>query len=258
MITVQSILDYLEEFAPYSLAESWDNVGLLVGDRKWQVSRVLCSLDVTEHIIEEAVAIGAKLIVAHHPLIFTSMRTLTEDSAAERTVRAAIRKDIAVICMHTNADCAIGGVNDALAAALRLERIENMGAGESGALGRVGDLSVPMSPESFAEYVKHSLKAGGVRFVQGKTEIRRVAVAGGACGKLMDYAVSHGADAYVIGDSSYDIMQKAENIGLTVVDAGHFPTENPMTFVFAKQIKSKFEAIDTVVSKIHKDCILFR
>ena len=120
MITVQDIVTLLEGLAPPALAESWDNVGLLCGDRAREVTNVLCSLDITEQVVAEAAERGAQMIVAHHPVIFTSISRITEDDATGRILRAAIRHDIALVCMHTNADCAQGGVNDALAAALFL------------------------------------------------------------------------------------------------------------------------------------------
>ena len=257
MTTVQDILTFLEDFAPPALAESWDNVGLLAGDRAQAVSGVLCALDVTEQVVDEAAAAGAQLIVAHHPAIFTSVSRVTADDATGRVLRAAIRQDIALFCMHTNADCAEGGVNDALAAALRLTDVRHMGAGENGMLGRVGELPCEMQPQEFARYVKACLQAGGVRFCDGGQTIRRVAVGGGACGKLMDHALDKGAQAFVIGDCSYDLMQRAQSLGLTLVDAGHFPTENPMTAVFAGRIAAAFPALSVTVSARHTDCIEF-
>ena len=190
MPTVNDVLHCLELFAPYELAESWDNCGLMTGDRTRKVERILCALDATEDVIAEAIRRDAQVVVAHHPLIFTSVHCVTEDDATGRALRQAIRHDIAVICMHTNADCAKGGVNDALAAALGLSNVINMEAGENKMLGRVGDLPARMSPKIFAEYVKDSLDAGGVRFTDGGKPIRRVAVGGGACGKMMDCALA--------------------------------------------------------------------
>lgn len=257
MITVQDILTFLEGFAPYELAESWDNVGLLAGDRAQPVSSVLCALDITEQVVEEAAALGAQLIVAHHPAIFTSVSRVTADDTTGRLLRAAIRNEIALICMHTNADCAQGGVNDALAAALFLTGVSNMEAGENGMLGRVGTLPREMQPEEFVRYVKDCLNAGGVRYCDGGRAIRRVAVGGGACGKMMDQALAKGAEAFVIGDCSYDLMQRAQALGLTLVDAGHFPTENPMTAVFAEQIRGAFPKLTVKTSAKHADCIQF-
>lgn len=257
MITLQEILTALETFAPYALAEGWDNVGLMAGDRTQPVERVLCALDVTEAVVREAIARGAQLVVAHHPVIFTSIRAVTEDDAAGRALRLAIKHDIALICMHTNADCAEGGVNDALAACLGLTSIEPMGAGDNGLLGRVGDLASPMEPRTFAQFVKTALGAGGVRFTDGGRQIDRVAVGGGACGKLMDFALAKGAQVFVIGDCSYDLMQRAQSLGLTLVDAGHFPTENPVAAVFAERLHAAFPALDCLLSEVHRDCIEF-
>lgn len=257
MVTVSDVLKLLEDFAPVSLAQSWDNVGLMTGDHEQEVKCVMCALDVTEGVIKEAINKNANLIVAHHPLIFTSVRNITEKNATGRAIRLAIKNDISVICMHTNADCTWGGVNDALARVLELNNIISMEAGDNALLGRVGDLKTQMTPNEFALYVKNKLGANGVRFTNGGKNINRVAVGGGACGKLMDYAIAKNADAFVIGDCSYDIMQKAQSLGLTLVDAGHFPTENPIAEVFANKIKEKFNDIEVLCSQTHKDCIEF-
>lgn len=257
MTAVGEILTFLESFAPPSLAEGWDNIGLMTGDRAQKVNRVLCALDVTEGVVQEAVDGGAQLIVAHHPMIFTSVHAVTADDATGRALMNAIRHSVSVICMHTNVDCAEGGVNDVLAAVLGLTDVVNMEAGENRMLGRVGNLPEAMEPRAFAAYVKGKLHAGGVRFTDAGKPVQRVAVGGGACGKMMDSALAKGADAFVIGDCSYDIMQRAQALGLTLVDAGHFPTENPVVSVFAKQIGTKFPAVQTVCSRTHRDCIEF-
>lgn len=257
MTTVQDILCFLEQMVPPALAESWDNVGLLAGERGQKVDKALCALDITEQVVAEAVECGAQLVVAHHPVIFTSVSRVTSDTATGRTLLAAIRHGVSLICMHTNADCAQGGVNDALAAALGLSEVCSMEAGENGMLGRVGELPHAMQPQEFALYVKKCLGAGGVRFCDGGQSIHRVAVGGGACGKMMDAAIAKGAQAFVIGDCSYDLMQRAQTLGLTLVDAGHFPTENPMTAVFARQIADAFPQLAVSASVRHRDCIEF-
>lgn len=257
MITVGQILQYLEDILPPDLAESWDNIGLLAGDRGDEVQGVLCALDVTEEVVHEAAALGAQLIVAHHPAIFTKVSRVTADDETGRILRAAIQNNIALICMHTNADCANGGVNDALASALFLTGVVNMEAGENQMLGRVGELPREMQPREFAQYVKDCLNAGGVRFCDGGRAITRVAVGGGACGKMMDDALTKGAQAFVIGDCSYDLMQRAQSLGLTLVDAGHYPTENPISAVFCDQIGASFPQLSVCVSARHRDCIEF-
>ena len=163
-----------------------------------------------------------------------------------------------VIVLNSSVELgAFGGVNDALASALFLTNVVNMEAGENGMLGRTGDLPREMQPHEFALYVKECLRASGVRFCDAGKPIRRVAVGGGACGKMMDSAIAKGADAFVIGDCSYDLMQRAQSLGLTLVDAGHFPTENPVAAVFADKISEAFPQLTSVVSERHADCIQF-
>lgn len=257
MITVQDILTRLEEIAPYSLAENWDNVGLLCGDAAQEVTGVLCALDITRPVISEAIEQSAQLVVAHHPAIFTSINRVTSQDETGRILRFAIQHNIAFICMHTNMDSADGGVNDAFAEALHLSHIVNMEGGENKTIGRVGDLSETMSPDVFAVYVKQCLSANGVRYCNGGRDIHRVAVGGGACGAMMDAAIQKGADAFVIGDCNYSTMQKAQAMGLTLVDAGHFSTENPVVSVFAREIAGAFPDLSVSISARHADCISF-
>ncbi|MGM9676763.1 MAG: Nif3-like dinuclear metal center hexameric protein [Butyricicoccus sp.] len=257
MVQVKDVLHCLEQAAPYALAEHWDNVGLLVGDPEAKVEGVLCALDITETVVEEAAERGCNLIVAHHPVIFTSVSRVTADTVTGRILISMIQKGISGICMHTNMDCASAGVNDLLAASLGLTDVINMEAGEGGNLGRVGNLPKPMTLQDFAKHVKLSLGAGGVRVADGGKPVQRVAVGGGACGKLMDYAVAKGADTFVIGDCSYDLMMKAHDIGLNLLDAGHFPTENPVAHGFRDLIAAQFPELDITVSRLHCDCISF-
>ena len=232
MIQVKQILHCLEQAAPYELAEHWDNVGLLVGDPEARVEGVLCALDITETVVEEAAERGCNVIVAHHPVIFTSVSRVTADTVTGRIVISMIQKGISGICMHTNMDCAAAGVN---AACHRK----------------------PMTLAQFAQHVKLSLDAGGVRVADGGKMVQRVAVGGGACGKMMDEAVAKGADTFVIGDCSYDIMMRAHDIGLNLLDAGHFPTENPVARGFRDLVAEHFPDVPVYVSQQHKDCITF-
>lgn len=257
MVRVKEILSKLENVAPYELAEHWDNVGLLVGDPEQEVTGVLCALDITLDVVEEAIERGCQLIVAHHPVIFTSVNRVTTDTVTGRILIHMIRNHISGICMHTNMDCAEAGVNDLLAASLGLTDVVNMEAGDNKMLGRVGNLPQAMTLKEFAQHVKASLGAGGVRVADGGHMVTRVAVGGGACGKLMDFAVAKGADTFVIGDSSYDLMQRAHDIGLNLVDAGHFPTENPVACGFRDLIAEHFPTLKSVASSVHKDVISF-
>ena len=257
MTTVREILTQLERHMPPELRESWDNIGLLVGRAGQQVERVICALDVTLPVVEEARESGAQLIVAHHPVIFTSVSRVTDETPTGRVVRRLIECDISAICMHTNLDSAQQGVNDQLAARLGLEEVENLGGGESGQLGRVGQLPQQLALGEFVAHVREKLAAHGVRYVDSGRPVRRVAVGGGACGKMMDLALEKGADTFVIGDCSYDIMCAARDKGLNLLDAGHFPTENVVVPALARLIAGQCPGVAAQPSRVHADCIQF-
>lgn len=257
-MTVNDVLRCLEQAAPYELAEHWDNCGLLVGRRTASVRGVLCALDITPEVVAEASERGCNLIVAHHPVIFGKLSRVTGDDPTGALVMQLIENGIAAICMHTNMDCSPIGVNDLLAAQLGLLEVKNLGGGESAQLGRIGFLHHPMELNAFVQHVKLSLGAGGIRAVAGGSgAIRCVAVGGGACGDLMELAKQQGADALVIGDSNYHTMMHAREVGIHLLDAGHFPTENAVVQGFRDLIAEQFPDCTAVISGVHRDCIRF-
>lgn len=253
MTTIQDILSNLESFAPYSLAESWDNCGLLVGDSSHEVTKAIIALDVTQDVINEAISTNCNLIIAHHPVIFTSTKTVNTQTETGRLIISAIKNDISIICMHTNLDSCDGGVNDALANALNLTNIENLGAGETFSLGRVGTLNAPLAFDEFLSLVKTNLDANGLKFV-GSGKVQKVAVLGGAGGKLMDFAIKHGCDTYVTSDVSYDGFQRAKSLGINLIDAGHFSTENVICDILYNRLR---DLCKISISKTHTDIINF-
>ena len=118
MITVREVENFLYSWAPAHLAAGWDNVGLLVGSPDRAVAKILTALDITESVVEEAVQIGADLIVAHHPVMnctWHPVQTLRTDDRQGRILTGLVENHISAICMHTNLDAAEGGVNDVLA-----------------------------------------------------------------------------------------------------------------------------------------------
>ncbi|MFI3226795.1 MAG: Nif3-like dinuclear metal center hexameric protein [Clostridia bacterium] len=249
----KNILSFLEQFAPYELAESWDNCGLLVGDKEQEVKKVICALDVTQNVINEAINTDCNLIVAHHPLIFTSIQAITSSDPVGKMIMTAVKNDISIICMHTNLDSTQGGVNDALANKLGLQ---NIYSDEKMTLGRIGNLVEAMQFDDFLFHVKTSLNANGLKFV-GSKACKKIAVLGGSGGKLMDFALRNDCDTYVTSDCSYDIFQKADNLGINLIDAGHFATENVIIDVLVSKINETFGQI-ACKSQIHEDIINFR
>lgn len=243
MATVAEIKDEIHKMAPFSTAMSFDNVGILVGDPQQNVTRVLLALDVTRSVVEEACALGAELIISHHPVIFTPLKQLTANSIPYRLAQ----KGIAVISAHTNYDLAPKGVNFCLAKALRLSNLEPFQFDEKTglALGLVGDLSADpdLSPQAFAQYVKEKLHCGGVKYTQGDRSIRKVAVGCGASSDLIFDAIGCGADAFVTGESKHHELLAAAEHGITMVDAGHFNTEDVAMEPLGKILQNAFPTI---------------
>ena len=253
MPTVREVEEALYELAPRELAQSWDNVGLLVGDPTREVNSVLVALDVTQAVAEEAKEQGCGLIVAHHPLMncaWSPVQSVRTDLPQGKLITTLIQNGISAICMHTNLDSAFGGVNDALAAALGLRDIAPFS--EDG-IGRIGTLEQEMPLEKFAVLVKDRLRAGGVRYAGGGRNVRRVAVGGGACGEYASLAASLGCDTFVTADLKYHDFQNASGMGLNLLDAGHFPTENVVCPILADYIRCRFSEVEVALSRVHRE-----
>ncbi|MEM1486117.1 Nif3-like dinuclear metal center hexameric protein [Oscillospiraceae bacterium PP1C4] len=247
---VKDVYNAINSAADFSLAMGFDNVGLLVGDPDAMVKGVLIALDVTDNVIDEAVARGANLIVTHHPVIFNPMKRVTADTLVWRLIRA----DISVISAHTNLDIAKGGVNDILAQTLGLEEVvmlEQTSDGEG--LGRIGTLPRGMTPPEFAYYVKRMLNAGAVRYCDGGCAIEKVAVGGGSCGSLLDVVAKSGCQAFVTGDVKHDVMLDAVHRGITLIDAGHFCTENLVVEYLAKLTQDVLGETPVMIAKSNID-----
>ena len=259
---VSDILEFVHTIAPQYMKMDWDNVGLLCGDPDQTVTRILVALDPFEDVANEAIEIGAQLILTHHPLIFQPCRSVTEETSVGRTLRLLIRHNISAINAHTNLDCAPGGVNDVLAQTLGLEDVSVIDPQGQDAQGRDWGLlrmgTVEEQPLSrFLVQVKESLGCSGLRYAEGGKPVHRVAVGGGACASELMDAVAAGCDTFVTSDIKYNQFWDARDNGLNLIDAGHFCTENPVCNRLQAAVSEKFPEIETVISKKHRDCMKF-
>ena len=224
------VLDALERFAPLPLQESYDNAGLQIGITEAEVSGVLLCLDVTEEVVDEALARDCNLIVSHHPLIFHKLAHVSDSTYVERCVMKAIKNDIAIASMHTNLDSARGGVNYKIAEKMGLGQITGIGdtktvAGVDGASGVIGVLEKPMAADDFIAMLKRTFN---VECVQTNRPLRRqiskVALCGGAGSFLLDDAVRAGADAFVTGEMHYhEFFGHDGQLQIAVI--GHYQSE---------------------------------
>lgn len=261
MATVKDILEFLGTVAPEYMKESWDRVGLNCGHGDREVHKVLVALDPFDDVCEEALEFGAQLLVTHHALIWEP-GFVTDDTPTGSRTMFLIENGIAHINAHTNLDCAPGGVNDVLAGVLGLEEVEVIdpaGETEDGTpygLLRCGNRE-ETSLEEFLELVKERLGTPVLRFVRGSHSVSRVAVGGGACAGAMHLAVAAGCDTFVTADVKYNQFWDARELGLNLIDAGHFYTENPVVPVLAAAIAEAFPEIEVKVSEHHGDCMEF-
>ena len=222
-MTVNDILQAMDTIAPFRLTMDFDNTGLLIGDPNAAVTGVVLALDCTDEVIETAKARNANLIITHHPVIFHGIKHVRADSV----VYQVIRNDMHVISAHTNLDIAEGGVNDCFAAELELTQLCGLTAtDDEHSLGRVGSLTAEVSAEELAQKTKQILGNAAIRYTDGGKAIKTVAVCGGAGDSELASAIACGADALITGEVAHHIFIEAAHRGMTLIEAGHFHTEN--------------------------------
>lgn len=229
-MTVKELYAKFDERIPVELRESWDNDGLMCSaDTSAEVRRVLVVLDVTEEIVDYAIQYGFDLIISHHPLIFKPLGSLTEENHISRKVIKLLCTGVSVFSFHTRADKVYGGVNDCLCDLLGM--FDAIPFGGDG-LGRVGNIGEECELEDFVYKVKQLTASDGVRYADGFNSVRRVAIVGGSGKSYVRDAIAEGADTFVSGDIGYNVMEEAPEMGINLIEAGHYFTEQPVTDFF--------------------------
>lgn len=250
----RDVFDYLCRLAPLELQLGFDNAGFLVGELDSTVSRVLLALDVTDAVIDEAISMGAQLIVSHHPIIWTPLKAVTTEGNTSGKLIKLIQNGISVISMHTNLDIAPGGVNDVLIDLLGAKCLEPL---DEDGCGRVGELLFETELHDFLLTCRKALNANGLRYVDGGKKVKRIAVMGGAGADSMQAAIDKGCDTYVTADIKYHQFLEAKELGLNLIDGDHFCTENPIMTVLAEKLQTEFPELELRVSRIHTQLISF-
>jgi len=268
LTTLGNVLEAVEELWPHSLAEDWDAVGLVTGRTGQAVSKVVMAVDPTLEVIEDAIERGADLLITHHPLLLRGVTQVAGTSFKGEAIHRLIETGTALLTAHTNADSAIGGVNDALADAFGLKDCVPLvdskdGLPEEG-LGRVGFLEKPMKLEDFAERVYTVLPAvaGGVRVAGDRTGIiRKVALCGGAGDSLFDAVRSHQADVYVTADLRHHPASEAREAAIGgfpyLIDVSHFASEwvwlSSGARALANVLNDLGHAVEIEISQVNSD-----
>jgi len=255
MATVNEIFSYFEENVPTYMKMDFDNPGFLAGNGDREVRQVLLALDITDDVIDEATRLGVQLIISHHPLFFELHNVSTNDFVGRKLV-ALLEAHISAICLHTNLDAVAGGVNDALMDALSAETagiLDPMGTASDGTPfggGRFGYVS-EMPMDRFLPLCKEKLRANGLRYVDVGRPVHRIAVCGGAGGSLLMNAVELGCDTFITGDVKHNVFIDAGELGINLIDAGHFPTENVVLPYLAGALLEAFPNLDVRISDTH-------
>ena len=237
---VKDIIAVIEEFAPLSIQEGWDNSGLCVGSPEDEVTSALFALDCTEQLVDEAVACGADMIITHHPLIFSGLKKISPQDQVGAAVIKAIKNGIAIYAAHTNADKVIAGVSGAMAAKLGLTDVQILDEdGDGTGLGVVGDLSQPLTADEAVALVKEKF---GLKMLKASSPsdglISRVAMCGGSGGSLIGAARRSGAQLYISGDISYHNFFTPE--GFMIMDIGHYESEIEIVNILFSLIRKNF------------------
>ena len=235
-MTVKELYGQLERLIPSSLSCEWDNDGLMCSpDLSASVHKFLLTLDVSEAAVDYAIAEHCDVIVSHHPMIFRPLGAIHEENFTAHKVLKLLKNGISVFSFHTRLDIVEGGVNDRLATLLGLSDTRPFGDAETPTIGRIGGVE-PTTVEAFAQKVKDLLGVPAISSVELGREVRTVALVGGDGKDFLKPAMKAGADLYLTGTLSYNNMVDAADMGLQVMEAGHFFTENPVLQVLEEML----------------------
>lgn len=257
-VKISELYDFLDSVYPFDLQEKWDNSGLLVENTTMTCRHILLSLDITIQSVLEAEEKGSDLIISHHPVIFEPRRSISRRDPVYRLVCG----DIAAICMHTNVDIAAGGTNGVILKKLA-EKLEFSGAPEpfeelgANNLGWIIDLKEIVSAEQLAKICKEIFGCEYVRLTKyGSKNISRIAFCSGSGGSMLGLALEKNCDALITGDVKHDVWIEANNRNITLLDCGHFHTENPVLWELRRVIEEKFPQLDVEIAESSTDpCI---
>ncbi len=254
-MTVKQFYERICMKLPTDLSAPWDHDGLMVcPDEAAPVSRVLCTLDITEEAVDYAIANGFDLIISHHPLLFHPLAALTPSDHVARKALRLYEAGVSVICLHTRADAVRDGVNDRLAELLGLTDVTAVAEDEEG-IARIGVLDTPMTLSDFAVQVKEVLGVPFLLTADAERTVSCVAVCGGDGKDLVDAVIAAGADTYVSGRIGYHQMVDAPERGINMIEAGHYYTETHITAFFAELTEALLP--HAVCEEFASDMILF-
>ena len=252
-VLVKDIIKEMERIAPPFLKESYDNVGLMVGENDKEVKRVLLALDCTKDVIEEAKNNNIDMIITHHPLLFRKPSKIVKEDLQGYKIIELIKNDISLYSSHTNLDSVRGGINEEIVNILGFENSKIMEKStikgfEDCGIGRIVSLEKEISIEELINLVKEKLGINNLRAAVGKKNIKKIAIINGSGQDYFGYAAKLGADCIITGDTTYHFVSDYKEMGYSIIDAGHFNTEWIVFLKVMKKIEDKFNDIEFIHS----------
>ena len=251
-----NILDNLLKVMPRELAMSWDNVGLLAGSKEKEVKNIVVCLDLSEKLIERAINLKADLIVSHHPLIFSPIKNVTDETSVGKRLVSLIKNDISYIALHTNYDIAAGCMSDLVAEkiGLRGEPLEKTASmeDEDVGIGKVGDLEKSLKISEIAKLVKERFKLPHLRVFDGGEDrlISRIAISPGSGKGMYKAAYEKRASLLISGDISHHDAIDALELGVATIDAGHYGLEHIFIADMAQRLRNMDKAFNVFEENI--------
>lgn len=260
MIKVNNIINEMELLAPTYLKEDFDNVGLMVGDKNKEVKKVLLALDCTLKVIEEAKKENVELIITHHPLIFKRPSSITTDTLQGKKIIELIKNDISLYSSHTNLDSVENGLNDTIVSILGFDNskiLEKNKRDDKAGLGRIVSLKESIQLEDLISKIKKSLNINNLRVVKGKDKVNKIAIINGSGQDFIGKAVALGADCIITGDTTYHFASDYKEMEISILDVGHFASEQITFFNVMENLKQKFKDVEFITSTVEEDPFSF-
>lgn len=260
MIKVNNIIKEMELLAPTYLKEDFDNVGLMVGDKNKEVKKVLLALDCTLKVIEEAKKENVELIITHHPLIFKRPSSITTDTLQGKKIIELIKNDISLYSSHTNLDSVENGLNDTIVSILGFDNfkiLEKNKRDDKAGLGRIVSLNESIQLEDLISKIKKSLNINNLRVVKGKDNVNKIAIINGSGQDFIGKAVALGADCIITGDTTYHFASDYKEMEISILDVGHFASEQITFFNVMENLKEKFKDVEFITSTVEEDPFSF-
>lgn len=262
MKKIKDIIRIMEEFAPKTLKEDFDNVGLMVGDKNKEVKKILLALDCTLDVIQEAKEKNVELIITHHPLIFRKPSSITTDTLIGKKIIELIKNDISLYSSHTNLDSAENGLNETIVNLLgystnELIEVNKMARNDNEGLGRIVRLEDFIKLEDLIEDIKEKLNVKSLKLVKGCEKVKNIAIINGSGSDFFEKAYKKGADCIITGDTTYHYASDYKELGVSIIDTGHFSSEWIVFLQVINKLTDKLQDIEILISTKSEDPYTF-